>query len=141
MVLTTAILVSQASGDADEFSKFPAGAVETKDHAEPRLRGNWDLQNRDALLYAADGDVNFAGHYVLAEIGCGAGCIMVAAIDAKTGTITRFPATISNWPKPITEPLAYRPTSRLLVVHGQLDEKGSSGPRRFVFDGRGFAPL
>ncbi len=39
----------------------------------------------------------------------------------------------------MTEPLEYRRDSRLLIVHGALNEKGS-GVHTFVFDGRRFTP-
>ncbi len=81
--------------------------------------------------------VNFAGHYVLTSIGCGAGCVQVAAIDAGTGAVAWLPKTVCCWPLALTDPLEYRRDSRLLIVYGALNEKGS-GAHAFVFDGRRF---
>ena len=93
---------------------------------------------RTDLQEACDtGPVNFAGHYVLTSIGCGAGCVQVAAIDAGAGSVTWLTQTVCCWPLAMTEPLEYRRDSRLLIVHGALNEKGS-GVHAFVFDGRRF---
>ncbi len=139
LILTTPVL-AEAQSDAAAFARYPAPVTHVVKRAASRFRTSWSRQYQAELLDAADGDVNFAGHYVVAEIGCGAGCIMVATIDAETGSIVRLPGTVSNWPRKITEPLEYRVDSRLLIVHGQLGEKGSVGPHRFVLSRSGFGP-
>ena len=137
IILATPVLAEAESGAA-AFARYPAPVAHVVKRAAPQFRTSWSRQYQSALLDAADGDVNFAGHYVFAEIGCGAGCIMVATIDAETGSIVRLPGTVSNWPKTFTEPLEYRVDSRLLIVHGQLGEKGSVGPHRIVLSRSGF---
>ena len=76
------------------------------------------------IKYAAKQPVNFAGHYILASWGCGAGCVMGGAIDAISGNIVMLPFTVSDWPLDITEPLAFKKDSCLLVVHGSRNEEG-----------------
>ena len=34
---------------------------------------------------------NFAGHYIIVEIGCGSPCVLMAIVDAKTGRIHNPP--------------------------------------------------
>jgi hypothetical protein len=80
---------------------------------------------------------NFAGHYTLASWGCGASCVMTAAIDAKTGAVAWLPFTVCCWSLDVTEPLEYRLDSRLLIVHGSRDEHGG-GTYFYEFDGRKF---
>ncbi len=126
---------ADARSDASAFTRYPAAVTHVAKRAAPRFQTSWSRQYQSELLDAADGDVDFAGHYVVAEIGCGAGCIMVAMIDAETGAIVRLPGTVSNWPKTLTEPLEYRVNSRLLIVYGQIEEKGSVGPHHFVLAG------
>ena len=94
------------------------------------------------LRAAATHPPDFAGHYILATVGCGASCVQAAAIDAKDGTVVWLPVTICCWPMDITEPLEYKPDSRLLIVHGQRNEKGSSGTHFYTLDpsGRHFLP-
>jgi hypothetical protein len=50
---------------------------------------------------------------------------MAAAIDPKTGAVIRLPFTVSNWPLAVTEPLNYKPNSRLLIITGSRNEKGN----------------
>jgi hypothetical protein len=80
---------------------------------------------RDA---AVDGP-NFAGHFTIAEWGCGAGCVSVAIIDAATGSIYSGPFRILSWEMRKYEnkyaandekfqPIEYRLDSRLLVGRG-----------------------
>lgn len=98
------------------------------------------LQYATVLRDAARRTPNFAGHYVLASWGCGASCIMSAAIDAKTGTVTWLPFTVCCWEANIGEPLEFRPNSRLLIVHGSRDEQGS-GIHYYNFEKRQFSEV
>ena len=79
-------------------------------------------QFKDELEYYADQPVNFAGHYVLASWGCGASCIIAAAIDARTGDVTWLPFTVCCWESDVTEPLTFRRESELLLVRGMKNE-------------------
>jgi hypothetical protein len=67
---------------------------------------------------------NFAGHYSLVNWGCGASCVMTAAIDAKNGHVTWLPFTVCCWDVDVTEPIDFKPDSRLIVVHGSRNEEG-----------------
>ena len=119
------------------FSKYPAAVTHVARRPSLQFRSALSRRYRTDLEKAATGPVNFAGHYVLTSIGCGAGCVQVAAIDAGAGTVTWLPPTVCCWPLAMTEPLEYRRDSRLLIVHGALNEQGS-GVHAFVFDGRRF---
>jgi hypothetical protein len=44
--------------------------------------------------------INFAGHYTLATVGCGAACSISAIIDARTGR-AYFPKMLSRWTRKI----------------------------------------
>ena len=128
------------SAAADAFAQHPAPAVYAGRHASLRLAGARSRRFHIALADAYDGEVDFAGRYVLAEIGCGAGCIDVAALDARTGAVRWFPTSVSDWPKAFPDPLEHRIDSRLLIVHGRPGERGGDGLHAFVFDGRRFVP-
>lgn len=80
--------------------------------------------------------MDFDGGYTIVEVGCGAGCIYLAAVDARTGRVSWFPCSVSNWPTNITEPADYKVDSALVVLYGQLNENGSAGPHYFRFDGK-----
>ncbi|MFD1557950.1 hypothetical protein ACFSHT_20370 [Paraburkholderia silviterrae] len=95
-------------------------------------------QYQTAIRDAAKGPINFAGRYILASWGCGAGCVMAAAIDATSGRATSLPFSVSDWPLDVTEPLSYRANSCLLIVRGSRDESAEHGTYYYAFDGNAF---
>jgi hypothetical protein len=95
-------------------------------------------QYKTVIQNAAKEPVNFAGRYILAAWGCGAGCVMAAAIDAKSGRVTSLPFTVSDWPLDVSEPLSYHASSCLLVVHGSRNESTEHGTYYYTFDGTAF---
>lgn len=123
---------------APTFGDCPAH-VETKREtprivfADARAR-----QYRTVIRDAAKGPIDFAGHYTLATWGCGAGCVMAAAIDQETGRAISLPFTVSDWPLDVTEPLAYRADSCLLIVRGSRNESDEHGTYYYAFDGKAF---
>ena len=80
---------------------------------------------------------DFAGHFVLASWGCGASCVLTAAIDKQTGKVIWLPFTVCCWAASVSQPLDFRLDSRLLVIHGSRDEAGR-GRYFYVFDGKEF---
>jgi len=85
---------------------------------------------RTMLRDGAKEGPNFAGHYTIAQWGCGSGCVQFAIIDAKTGDVY-FPAFyVAIVADPdvkmdqIPEPLQFKPDSKLLIVTGARNEKG-----------------
>ncbi|WP_174291893.1 hypothetical protein [Sphingomonas bacterium] len=137
------ILLAAAASDARaaDYARYPAAIVRHLRPVSPPLTDARLRENRTALRAAARQRPDFAGHWVLATIGCGASCIQPAALDRLTGRVVWFPATLCCWPLTVSEPLSYRINSRLLVVEGDLNEQEPSRIRRYVFDGRRFAPL
>jgi hypothetical protein len=67
----------------------------------------------------------FADHYEVAGWGCGSGCLSFAIVDAITGKVYIFPATISQ-AREAGEPLTYRRNSRAIHVIGSLNEEDSA---------------
>jgi hypothetical protein len=101
---------------------------------------NHDREFRTRLRYAAREKANFAGHYVVTVWGCGAACLMGAAIDAKTGKVYWIPFTICCWPLEVEKPLDFRLDSSLIVFTGSRGEQGG-GVYYYKFDGRQFVLL
>jgi hypothetical protein len=126
-LLFAAFLTTGASfaicADSPRFDNYPAAVEVVKKPAQVRISDAQSRLYRTQLREASRHAPNFAGHYVLATWGCGASCVMAAAIDAKTGAVTRLPFTVSNWPLDVTEPLDYKADSRLLIVRGSRNEK------------------
>jgi hypothetical protein len=122
--------------DAAMFARYPAGAIFHGKPVKP------DVTDPDAHMFrtriragAAQGVV-FAGHYALAVWGCGAGCTSFAVIDAITGQVHFFPASISQVNE-AGERLTYRKNSRAIHVIGSLNEENSAD-RWFLWDGHDF---
>lgn len=72
---------------------------------------------------------DFAGHYTLVRIGCGAATVCVAIADAATGKVY-FPANLKSATallfytgKVDVRPLNFRRNSRLLIVAGSPNEE------------------
>jgi hypothetical protein len=134
--------VSTEVWTAPRFEDFPALASYAGQPATVHLQGAKSRLYATQLRQASRQPVNFSRRYILATWGCGASCIMGAAIDAKTGSVSWIPFTICCWNLDITEPLEYRRDSRLLIVHGSLDEKGAgSAVHYYDFDGQRFSPV
>jgi hypothetical protein len=62
---------------------------------------------------------------------------MSAVIDSKTGAVIWLPFTVCCWELDIKEPIEFRRDSRLLIIHGSLNEQGS-GVHYYKFDGTKF---
>ena len=85
---------------------------------------------------------NFAGHYTVILIGCGAGTICVAIADAQTGKV-HFPRGLGNvsWSfvdtgKQDIQRLTFRRSSRLLVAFGYVNEdEKTEGLSYFIWEG------
>ena len=91
---------------------------------------------RTRLRWGAEQPVNFAGHYIVAQWGCGAECLTAAAIDRRTGRVSWLPFNVCCLNEP-GEMLEFRTDSRLLVVRGSRNEKGY-GTYYYRLDPRGF---
>ena len=137
--LLAAALLQTDGGAA--FARYPTPLVHAARHATLRLTDARSRRYRTALREAASRRPDFAGGWILATVGCGAGCISPAAVDPASGRVVWFPATVSGWPLEVQQPLHYRRDSRLLVVEGMLDEKEPGATRRYLFDGHRFVPL
>lgn len=93
---------------------------------------------RTRLREGASKGVNFAGHYTLVEWGCGASCVQVGIIDAKTGRVY-LPEQLNGfgvwyWPDTGDEALQFKPNSRLLVLSGSpADESNNANPKSGLY--------
>ena len=118
--------------DAPRFDSYPA-AVYAGVNAKPRLDPGEEYRTR--IRQWAVEKPNFAGHYILANWGCGTECLMIVIIDAKTGKVFHPGGVMSvsanqvhddlmvgepKWPN--TGPLKFRANSRLLVLLGAPEE-------------------
>ena len=152
------LLVTGQSGAADaisnartaslksppRFRDFRVTEVYSGPVAQPRLTSREAREFRTRLREAASGKPNFAGHYLVAQWGCGTECVTGAIIDAKTGAVTFFPfLDLCCWGKVADrfEPIKFRLDSRLITFSGELGEKPPLANHHFVLSRGRFKPL
>src|SRR5436190_22228623 len=103
-----------------QFSDYPAGPAYTGTTAPVKFTSSEARQFKTRLKEAAQGKVNFAGHYILTYWGCGTSCLVYATIDAETGKVVFFPFTVIATGVTEDDPVSYRTDSDLLIVRGSL---------------------
>jgi hypothetical protein len=104
--------VAQANPGAStvRFGDHPAESIYRGTNAAVNLQSHPEARTyRTRLREAAKEKPSFAGHYIVAEWGCGTCCQQIALIDAKTGTVYFAPFTSSLGNQ-------HRLDSRLMVV-------------------------
>jgi hypothetical protein len=86
---------------------------------------------------------NFAGHFTIARIGCGAASVCPAIIDVKTGSVF-FPPELSSAEALLmdtgdtqVDTLNYRRDSRLLIVAGTPNENRKNEGMSYYLWGAG----
>jgi len=135
--LLVLVCLTAWGADIPKFGDFPAGEVFSGRPAVPVLKRAKDRTFRTRIREGAEKGPNFAGHYTVAEWGCGTECVDAAMIDAKTGAVLDLPFSFltwgpgsfedgAKWPGDDFEPIAHQKGSRLLIVRGCEDDKRSN---------------
>jgi hypothetical protein len=126
--LALCVLVSvvvSASGPPD-FKDYPAAQI-FRDKPAPPLLSTREARNfRTELRRQAGLGPNFAGHFTLAMWGCGAGCVTVAIVDARSGEVRFAPFVFEDaWGEDqrviCHHASGYEIGSELLVVQGKVN--------------------
>jgi len=139
-LLLMAILSTEGrAATQPSFAHYPAQAWSGKP-ARLQLADARSQEYAAILRKFARQKPNFAGHFVLATWGCGAGCVMGAAIDIETGAVAWLPFTVCCWNAEVKEPLVFKARSRLLEVNGSRNEQGA-GVHYYLFDRGRFEEL
>ena len=117
------------------FGQYSA-RVEKLPNIQVDLKSSKYARNyRTNLRNAAKQGVNFAGHFVVANWGCGTNCSETAIIDGRTGKVF-FPEILQGATfgfceigDSIDEPIQYKKNSRVFILNGfksgDLDKKDS----------------
>jgi hypothetical protein len=144
-VILSIVLLSSICASAQELpnvSQYPAkveqATVRDIDLASNPKAKEFETNLEDAL---ASG-VNFAGHFIFAQWGCGSGCVQVAIIDGKTGHV-HFPSqlqgvTIGSGELQNSEPLEFKPDSDLLIPNGVPSDSADYGVWYYSWTGTEF---
>jgi hypothetical protein len=104
-------LTGSANARPTDFSDYAVPAYRGP-IAQPRFRGSGAKYSifRTRIRLGAKA-VNFAGHFAIMRIGCGAGCTINFLVDLKTGRISDFPLGGEDHYALV---LSFRPDSRLI---------------------------
>jgi len=112
-------------GSSDMFRRYPAKHLFKGRPAPPIVSEPEAHLFRTRIREGVAKGVVFAGHYEVAIWGCGSGCQSFAVIDAFTGKVTFFPASVSQ-NREAGERLTYRPDSTALHIIGSLNDADSA---------------
>jgi hypothetical protein len=126
-VCTLAQVKEEAPVWALKFTDFAAAGGFHSKPAAPILTTRNQRMFRSAIREAAAKGPNFAGHYTIAEWGCGSGCMSVAVADAVTGRVFAAPFRILSMPLADEggheyQGAVYQLDSRLLIADGCPEE-------------------
>jgi AraC-like DNA-binding protein len=83
------------------FEKYPAKIYTGK--KAPLKLGDWRSFRTRLTEAHKEGDVNFAGNYIVTTWGCGASCVSGAMIDKRTGNVYGIPLGETGCLTPLTE--------------------------------------
>jgi hypothetical protein len=106
--------------DGDVFSGQPA---------RPQIAEKNHRTFRTKIIDAAAKGPNFAGHYTVAEWGCGSGCTSLAVVDETTGKVFSAPFETLTTPLVSGENAhefqgpVYQLKSRLFIADGCVEDK------------------
>ena len=117
------------------FSDCPVEIYQGK--SAPLVLDTEDRRNSVTYYQAvADGGANFAGHYIVVPLTCGAKCSTVEYIDAKTGKFFSDQFFNSGWSQvhDAFRDAEFRRGSRLIVFAGVIDDKHPNGWHFYLFD-------
>jgi hypothetical protein len=111
------------------FSDFPTPVVAKKNPpAKPLLRTSIQRRFEAQIRSQAVLPPNFAGHYRIAEWGCGSSCVSIAVINLENGEVSDGPFKLLGYGRAYkyeggSDALEYRVWSRLLVARGCPEDK------------------
>jgi hypothetical protein len=147
---SAAALCAQASASSKEprFEDYPADVDTHLKPAAPQFKTGGQRRFRTMIRESVEKGVNFAGHYTIAEWGCGSGCMQMAVVDLRTGDVYDGPfgalpkARMSLIPNADVDKtgIFYQEDSSLFIARGCPNEK-ACGAYFFEWTGAQFKLL
>lgn len=123
------------------FRGYPVSVVQSaKKPVSPDVRHGKARLYRNAIREGSKQGPNFANHFTVVTIGCGAATACLAIVDARTGQVY-FPPELSSAEALLVDtgnfdvrPFNYRRESRLLIVVGSPNQKpGRAGVSYYLW--------
>lgn len=148
IILIGCLLIFTVGTLAQETPTFGEHAVKVEKIKSPtvNLASNKRARTfRTNLKNASKEKINFAGHYILTNWGCGTNCSMSGIIDARNGNVY-FPRELEGYGYALQEwegtdePLEFKASSKLLILRGYTGgelnkDKPSGGIHYFIWNG------
>lgn len=141
LTLATLLVTLPATAEtAPNFAEFPPTASWNGRNAKPKLVSPDLKAFKTRISNGAKEQPNFAGHYRLVTWGCGSSCLMGAAVDLNSGTVTSIPFSVccNQAYGEDFEAILIRPGSRLIAFQGMRNEEEPMGQHWYEFDGKAF---
>lgn len=137
---TSSAKIQPAAASIDpDFARYPA-ASSSPSFVAPAFQGAQGkyADFRTVLAQAARRGANFAGHYAIAQVGCGTECSSAMVIDGNTGTVTDFPLGGEDYP---SLDLRYRADSNLIKAYWETDDPDMCKEADYIIKGLTFRQL
>lgn len=133
--MTVAAFGADPARDLPRFKDFPAKEIYSGKNAPVNLSSPEARKFKTRITEAAQQKPNFAGHYILARWGCGAGCLQAAIVDAKDGRVFMMPFTVTTVGEEVIDPVQFDLQSDLLIVNGSRNDQPENGSFYYRWDG------
>jgi hypothetical protein len=131
------------AGAESPYSKYPFATYPARHYngklAAPLLITPTQREFRTVIRRGARKGPNFAGHYRVAEWGCGSNCLVYALIDVITGAVYDKGLPNPNGGYPCG--LLYQRDSNLFVVEQSAATESKYEPSLYVWRGSRFETL
>lgn len=138
------VITENSSGDSLRFDSHPAKAWSGVP-AKPVLDTPDKRLFRTALREGAAQGPNFAGHMTIVRWGCGTSCVAWAAVDARTGRVTKLPGADymdTNHVGGKLGGVTFKRGSRVIVLAGApREDQAREGVYRYLWTDDGFRLL
>ena len=147
--LVLATLAPGAAAQVPTFGGLHVPEVFRGRPAEPMLRTAVQKKFQTQIRRQSGLPANFAGHYKIAEWGCGSSCVSIAIIDLKTGHVYDGPFSTLGYGTAYKyeggdDELEYHVSSSLLIARGCPEDRNCGtyyyGWKGGHFDQLRFAP-
>ena len=144
LLLSSTGLCGQSVPVRPSFEKYPATQIYKGTPAEPKLDKDQRMF-RTVIRKGARSPVQFAGHYTVAQCGCGTGCSQFYIVDSINGRVYDGGFGISDFPgswleKQSGDPpdrVQFTASSRLLKINGCPNEHDCGYYDYVMVDGEG----
>lgn len=135
LLSTTLVYAKEVAGY--RFEDYPANIYQGK--KAPLKLGKYKPLKTHLINTHKDGEIGFAGNYMVGMWSCGTGCVSGAMIDKRTGKIYDFPVSnidyrcYSSEETPDDEDIFFYPNSRLLITTSCEQDEDTNGYAKQTF--------